>query len=139
MLLTQLTGRARAHSRALSFFSSPGRASPEQISPRRLRSLSLFIRENRTMMRGLSVVQLLLVTLSASLTSAREARENGGGNFLEDEQQWLSTVHQYSRTVKHWNRFRDVSFSAVTLMPVYFKPMYYFRHFLLVNSTEQII
>ncbi|XP_048026260.1 testican-2-like isoform X3 [Megalobrama amblycephala] len=59
------------------------------------------------MMRGLSVVQLLLVTLSASLMSAREAREIGGGNFMEDEQQWLSTVHQYSRTVKHWNRFRD--------------------------------
>uniref|UniRef100_A0A673MVY4 Testican-2-like n=1 Tax=Sinocyclocheilus rhinocerous TaxID=307959 RepID=A0A673MVY4_9TELE len=54
------------------------------------------------MMRGLSVLQLLLVTLSA-----REAREIGGGNFLEDEQQWLSTVHRYSRTVKHWNRFRD--------------------------------
>uniref|UniRef100_A0A9J8ATW5 Testican-2 n=1 Tax=Cyprinus carpio carpio TaxID=630221 RepID=A0A9J8ATW5_CYPCA len=54
------------------------------------------------MMRGLSVLQLLLVTLSAG-----EAREIGGGNFLEDEQQWLSTVHRYSRTVKHWNRFRD--------------------------------
>ncbi|XP_067286458.1 testican-2-like [Pseudorasbora parva] len=57
-------------------------------------------------MRGLlSAVQLLLVTLM----SAREAREigGGGGNLMEDEQQWLSTVHQYSRTVKHWNRFRD--------------------------------
>lgn len=73
----------------------------------------VFIREKRIMMRGLSVVQLLLVTLSASLMSARETREIGGGNFMEDEQQWLSTVHQYSRTVKHWNRFRDVSFSAV--------------------------
>ncbi|KAK2876029.1 hypothetical protein Q8A67_020125 [Cirrhinus molitorella] len=58
-------------------------------------------------MRGLSVLQLLLVTLSASLASAKEAREIGGGNFMEDEQQWLSTVHRYSRTVKHWNRFRD--------------------------------
>ncbi|XDV43956.1 hypothetical protein PO909_012333 [Leuciscus waleckii] len=64
------------------------------------------------MMSGLSVVQLLLVTL---MMSAREAREIGGGNFLEDEQQWLSTVHQYSRTVKHWNRFRDVSFPPFTV------------------------
>jgi len=64
------------------------------------------------MMSGLSVVQLLLVTLTMS---AREAREIGGGNFLEDEQQWLSTVHQYSRTVKHWNRFRDVSFPPFTV------------------------
>ncbi|XP_027033560.2 testican-2 isoform X2 [Tachysurus fulvidraco] len=29
-----------------------------------------------------------------------------GGNFLEDEQ-WLSTISQYSRKIKHWNRFRD--------------------------------
>ncbi|TSK14840.1 Testican-2 [Bagarius yarrelli] len=29
-----------------------------------------------------------------------------GGNFLEDEQ-WLSTISQYSRKMKHWNRFRD--------------------------------
>ncbi|KTG32370.1 hypothetical protein cypCar_00044517 [Cyprinus carpio] len=76
-------------------------ASPEQTSDRRLGS-PVFIREKRLMMRGLSVLQLLLVTLSAG-----EAREIGGGNFLEDEQQWLSTVHRYSRTVKHWNRFRD--------------------------------
>uniref|UniRef100_A0A672PPQ0 SPARC (osteonectin), cwcv and kazal like domains proteoglycan 2 n=1 Tax=Sinocyclocheilus grahami TaxID=75366 RepID=A0A672PPQ0_SINGR len=59
--------------------------------------------------RCLSVLQLLLVTLSA-----REAREIGGGSFLEDEQQWLSAVHRYSRTVKHWNRFRDVSYRFKT-------------------------
>uniref|UniRef100_A0A8C6NUX5 Testican-2 n=1 Tax=Nothobranchius furzeri TaxID=105023 RepID=A0A8C6NUX5_NOTFU len=28
------------------------------------------------------------------------------GNFMEDEQ-WLSTISQYSRKTKHWNRFRD--------------------------------
>ncbi|KAK3528663.1 hypothetical protein QTP70_007213 [Hemibagrus guttatus] len=32
--------------------------------------------------------------------------DNTGGNFLEDEQ-WLSTISQYSRKIKHWNRFRD--------------------------------
>ncbi|XP_053541158.1 testican-2 [Ictalurus punctatus] len=32
--------------------------------------------------------------------------DNTGGNFLEDEQ-WLSTTSQYSRKIKHWNRFRD--------------------------------
>lgn len=31
-----------------------------------------------------------------------------GGNFMEDEQ-WLATISQYSRKIKHWNRFRDVS------------------------------
>ncbi|XP_016144439.1 testican-2-like [Sinocyclocheilus grahami] len=50
-------------------------------------------------MRGLCVVQLLLATLSASLSGAREAQET--------EQQWLSAVHRNSRTVKHWSRFRD--------------------------------
>lgn len=30
------------------------------------------------------------------------------GNFMDDEQ-WLSTISQYSRKLKHWNRFRDVS------------------------------
>lgn len=29
-------------------------------------------------------------------------------NFMEDEQ-WLATISQYSRKIKHWNRFRDVS------------------------------
>ncbi|KAJ8013564.1 hypothetical protein DPEC_G00031070 [Dallia pectoralis] len=29
------------------------------------------------------------------------------GNFMEDEQ-WLSTISQYSRKIKHWNRFRDI-------------------------------
>uniref|UniRef100_A0A3P8UW94 Testican-2 n=1 Tax=Cynoglossus semilaevis TaxID=244447 RepID=A0A3P8UW94_CYNSE len=28
------------------------------------------------------------------------------GNFMDDEQ-WLSTISQYSRKLKHWNRFRD--------------------------------
>ncbi|KAJ3610166.1 hypothetical protein NHX12_022260 [Muraenolepis orangiensis] len=28
------------------------------------------------------------------------------GNFMEDEK-WLSTISQYSRKIKHWNRFRD--------------------------------
>ncbi|MCJ8738689.1 hypothetical protein PDJAM_G00038560 [Pangasius djambal] len=38
--------------------------------------------------------------------------DNTGGNFLEDEQ-WLSTISQYSRKIKHWNRFRDVSYSQL--------------------------
>lgn len=33
------------------------------------------------------------------------------GNFMEDEQ-WLSSISQYSGKIKHWNRFRDVSGGA---------------------------
>ncbi|XP_030631511.1 testican-2 [Chanos chanos] len=36
--------------------------------------------------------------------SGKEAES--AGNFMEDEQ-WLSTISQYSRKIKHWNRFRD--------------------------------
>ncbi|CAF95520.1 unnamed protein product, partial [Tetraodon nigroviridis] len=28
---------------------------------------------------------------------------------------WLSTISQYSRKIKHWNRFRDVSCAFVCL------------------------
>ncbi|XP_051968819.1 testican-2-like [Xyrauchen texanus] len=53
-------------------------------------------------MKGSVVLQLLLVTLSASVMSARDAREIVG-NFMEDEREsW-----RFSRTIKHWNRFRD--------------------------------
>lgn len=41
----------------------------------------------------------------------RSQRAQGGetpGNFMEDEQ-WLSSISQYSGKIKHWNRFRDVS------------------------------
>lgn len=45
-------------------------------------------------------------TLQADVKSVKEAEKTG--NFMEDEQ-WLSTISQYSRKIKHWNRFRDVS------------------------------
>ncbi|XP_057213791.1 testican-2-like isoform X2 [Triplophysa rosa] len=48
--------------------------------------------------KGLFALQLLLVTV----VSARDAR----GNVMRDEE-WLSSVHQYRRTVSHWNRFKD--------------------------------
>ncbi|KAK0131825.1 Testican-2 [Merluccius polli] len=56
---------------------------------------------------------LLLAGLSTQvdMKSVKEGGEEGGekaGNFMEDEQ-WLSTISQYSRKMKHWNRFRDVS------------------------------
>ncbi|KAA8581455.1 hypothetical protein FQN60_003036, partial [Etheostoma spectabile] len=38
----------------------------------------------------------------------KSGKETGkAGNFMEDEQ-WLSTISQYGRKIKHWNRFRDV-------------------------------
>lgn len=38
--------------------------------------------------------------------AVKDAADKPGGNFMEDEQ-WLSTISQYSRKIKHWNRFRD--------------------------------
>ncbi|XP_037128414.1 testican-2 [Syngnathus acus] len=65
----------------------------------------------------LAVPPLVLVLLGSSLQAAvanaaaaaaaatvKEAEKTG--NFMEDEQ-WLSTISQYSRKIKHWNRFRD--------------------------------
>ncbi|KAM6896833.1 testican-2 [Xenentodon cancila] len=49
---------------------------------------------------------LVGVSLQVDLQSGKEAGK--AGNFMEDEQ-WLSTISQYSRKIKHWNRFRDVS------------------------------
>ncbi|XP_042624127.1 testican-2-like isoform X2 [Cyprinus carpio] len=88
-------------SRALSSVQ-PLRVTRAEIKPSPRFSV-VFTLEKLLMMRGVCVVQLLLATL----TGAGEARETGGGNFLEDEPRWLSNVHRYSRTVKHWNRFRD--------------------------------
>ncbi|KAJ3608192.1 hypothetical protein NHX12_025242 [Muraenolepis orangiensis] len=61
------------------------------------------------------VPMLLLAGLSTQVetkSAKKEGEEGGGGgggkagNFMEDEQ-WLSTISQYSRKIKHWNRFRD--------------------------------
>ncbi|KAM7385533.1 hypothetical protein PAMP_001614 [Pampus punctatissimus] len=53
------------------------------------------------------VVPLLMLvgsTFQTEVKSVKEAEKTG--NFMEDEQ-WLSTISQYSRKIKHWNRFRD--------------------------------
>lgn len=59
---------------------------------------------------------LVCVSLQVDAKSGKEAARVG--NFMED-QQWLSTISQYSRKTKHWNRFRDVSavFSPAFLAP----------------------
>ncbi|XP_077351856.1 testican-2 [Festucalex cinctus] len=67
----------------------------------------------------LAVPPLVLVLLASSLQAAAAAAAAAAatdvrsvkeaektGNFMEDEQ-WLSTISQYSRKIKHWNRFRD--------------------------------
>uniref|UniRef100_A0AAY3ZTE0 Testican-2 n=1 Tax=Denticeps clupeoides TaxID=299321 RepID=A0AAY3ZTE0_9TELE len=66
-------------------------------------------------MRDAALVLLVLLVLlcgcgsSAAPGDARAGKEAGNAaNFMEDEQ-WLSTISQYSRKIKHWNRFRDVS------------------------------
>ncbi|XP_068610335.1 testican-2-like, partial [Brachionichthys hirsutus] len=43
-------------------------------------------------------------SLQVDVKGGKEAGKTG--NFMEDEQ-WLSTISQYSRKIKHWNRFRD--------------------------------
>lgn len=52
------------------------------------------------------LVMLAGSTFQAEVKSVKEAEKTG--NFMEDEQ-WLSTISQYSHKIKHWNRFRDVS------------------------------
>uniref|UniRef100_A0A667XRC1 SPARC (osteonectin), cwcv and kazal like domains proteoglycan 2 n=1 Tax=Myripristis murdjan TaxID=586833 RepID=A0A667XRC1_9TELE len=55
--------------------------------------------------RNLACLFLLLgFSLQADVKSGKEGEKSG--NFMEDEQ-WLSTISQYSRKIKHWNRFRD--------------------------------
>ncbi|XP_077585985.1 testican-2 isoform X1 [Stigmatopora nigra] len=51
---------------------------------------------------------LLLLLVSSLRVAAGVAVQEAekAGNFMEDEQ-WLSTISQYSRKIKHWNRFRD--------------------------------
>ncbi|XP_055758775.1 testican-2-like isoform X1 [Salvelinus fontinalis] len=50
------------------------------------------------------VMMLVGFTLQAEINNGKE--EEKTGNFMEDEH-WLSTISQYSRKIKHWNRFRD--------------------------------
>ncbi|XP_038816729.1 testican-2-like [Salvelinus namaycush] len=49
-------------------------------------------------------MMLVGFTLQAEINNGKE--EEKTGNFMEDEH-WLSTISQYSRKIKHWNRFRD--------------------------------
>ncbi|KAK6293779.1 testican-2 isoform X2 [Coregonus clupeaformis] len=55
---------------------------------------------------GCLLVPVMLVgfTLQAEINNGKEPEKTG--NFMEDEH-WLSTISQYSRKIKHWNRFRD--------------------------------
>lgn len=66
--------------------------------------------------RAVACLSLLVgISLQVDVKSGKEAGK--AGNFMEDEQ-WLSTISQYSRKIKHWNRFRDVScvFSVIILV-----------------------
>ncbi|KAJ0004752.1 hypothetical protein NQD34_010966 [Periophthalmus magnuspinnatus] len=55
------------------------------------------------------LVPLVMLAGSSLQTDGKSGKEaDKTGNFMEDEQ-WLSTISQYSRKIKHWNRFRDVS------------------------------
>ena len=60
--------------------------------------------------RCLLVPMLVLVGSATYYQTAAKSIEDAEkkGNFMEDEK-WLSTISQYSRKIKHWNRFRDVS------------------------------
>ncbi|XP_043111401.1 testican-2 isoform X2 [Puntigrus tetrazona] len=49
---------------------------------------------------------LVLVQFSVQVDVKNGKEAEKTGNFMEDEQ-WLSTISQYSRKIKHWNRFRD--------------------------------
>lgn len=51
-------------------------------------------------------VVLFGTSMQVEVKAGKEGEK--AGNFMEDKQ-WLSTISQYSRKIKHWNRFRDVS------------------------------
>ncbi|XP_066535961.1 testican-2 [Hoplias malabaricus] len=62
------------------------------------------------LVRGMARLLVPLVML-AGVSLQSDAGKSGkdaekSGNFMEDEK-WLSTISQYSRKIKHWNRFRD--------------------------------
>nr|XP_060623040.1 testican-2-like [Anolis sagrei ordinatus] len=51
---------------------------------------------------------LLLLSLASADGEGKPGKEGESpGNFMEDEQ-WLSSISQYSGKIKHWNRFRDM-------------------------------
>ncbi|XP_059373360.1 testican-2-like [Carassius carassius] len=50
------------------------------------------------------LMMLVRVSVQVDVKSGKEPEKTG--NFMEDEQ-WPSTISQYSRKIKHWNRFRD--------------------------------
>ncbi|XP_040032520.2 testican-2 [Gasterosteus aculeatus] len=52
-----------------------------------------------------SLCLLVGFSLQVDVKSGKEAAAKAE-NFMEDEQ-WLSTISQYGRKTKHWNRFRD--------------------------------
>uniref|UniRef100_A0A8C7EEH2 SPARC (osteonectin), cwcv and kazal like domains proteoglycan 2 n=1 Tax=Nothoprocta perdicaria TaxID=30464 RepID=A0A8C7EEH2_NOTPE len=56
----------------------------------------------------LPCVFLILACSGTLPSSSASAAGSDAGNFMEDEQ-WLSSIAQYSGRIKHWNRFRDVS------------------------------
>ncbi|XP_060130880.1 uncharacterized protein LOC132592167 [Zootoca vivipara] len=57
---------------------------------------------------GCCLVPLLLALALAEGDGKAGKEGDNPGNFMEDEQ-WLSSISQYSGKIKHWNRFRDVS------------------------------
>ncbi|XP_028337280.1 testican-2 [Physeter macrocephalus] len=58
---------------------------------------------------GRLALPLLLLTVAALAEGDAKRLKEGEtpGNFMEDEQ-WLSSISQYSGKIKHWNRFRDI-------------------------------
>ncbi|XP_041124851.1 testican-2-like isoform X2 [Polyodon spathula] len=56
---------------------------------------------------GCFLVPLLVLAGSSLQVDVKSGKETeNAGNVMEDEQ-WLSTISQYSRKINHWNRFRD--------------------------------
>ncbi|MGH0158998.1 UNVERIFIED_CONTAM: hypothetical protein FKN15_037711 [Acipenser sinensis] len=53
------------------------------------------------------LVPLLVLAGSSLQVEVKSGKETENARNVMEDEQWLSTISQYSRKINHWNRFRD--------------------------------
>ncbi|MGH0125305.1 UNVERIFIED_CONTAM: hypothetical protein FKN15_022186 [Acipenser sinensis] len=61
------------------------------------------------------LVPLLVLAGSSLQVEVKSGKETENARNVMEDEQWLSTISQYSRKINHWNRFRDVSLQCKLL------------------------